>query len=373
MIDTVILTVPREKLFDIAGALPWELKDRRGGYEKWIKNPSTENKATGLKFPTLTGIKRKTGVKEWVSTVKIEFSVAKLLFLNNLDELEEKDFSKVIAILCERMQQMGVIVSKQVLENAEVSAIHYSRNISLLNGYTAQYAILELGKINLNKRFDLTKARYVNDGQSITIFSALHSFVIYDKIADLKKSSKRSIDRDQTSYQQSLFSELNKLQEVLRLEVRLSKKQKLNSVFMKLGFAKDPTFRDAFSLKKSQAVLKYYWDTMIKNNATALFAYSMTPNELLVQLFLARKTMKPKQAFALLGFMLAAKEGNGMRETRSIISKYSDDRTWYRFVAEYKGISRELAKLRPRDWLDQVEVQLREYKAFRINKGSIAL
>ena len=71
--------------------------------------------------------------------------------------------------------------------------------------------------------------------------------------------------------------------------------------------------------------------------------------------------------------MLAAKEGSGMRETRSIISKYSDDRTWYRFVAEYKNISKELAKLRPRDWLDQVEAQLAEYKPFRINKGDVAL
>ena len=268
---------------------------------------------------------------------------------------------------------MGVIVSKQLLENADVSAIHYSRNIALSEGYTAQYVILELGKINLNRRFDLTKARYVNEGQSITIFSVAHSFVIYDKISDLQKSSKRAIDWDQSPYQRSLFSELNKLQEILRLEVRLSKKQKLNSMFVKLGFAKDPTFREAFSLKKSQAVLKEYWDTMIKSNATALFAYSMTPNELLVQLFLARKTMKPKQAFALLGFMLAAKEGNGMRETRSIISKYSDDRTWYRFVAEYKSISRELAKLRPRDWLDQIEAQLRKYKPFRTNKSGIAL
>jgi hypothetical protein len=57
--------------------------------------------------------------------------------------------------------------------------------------------------------------------------------VVYDKIADLQKSEKRSIDKDQTEYQMSLFDEIQSQGsplEVIRFEVRLNKKVKFNQI-----------------------------------------------------------------------------------------------------------------------------------------------
>ncbi len=374
MIDTIILSIPRPKTIEldlrIQGVGLWGLQSRAKGFEKYIRNPSINDKKTGLYFPRLTGIKRTMQGNAAGQTLKIEFSAPKLIYKNNLDELEENDFDRLVQTLGDRMKRMGIIVSREVLEQASVTAVHYSKNIVLSGGYTSQYVLSELGKINLAKRFDLTRARYMNDGQSITLYTIAHSLILYDKIADLVKPDKRAIDKEQGPYQRSLFESLEKQDEVLRFEVRLSKKQKLNQVFAKLGYGTHPTFRQVFMLEKSLAVMGDYWQSMIKGSATALFAYSLTAKDLLKQILIADNTLKPKQALYLTGLLQTGKEGNGLREARTILVKYGNDRTWYRIMDDYKAISERLSILRPRDWLEQISNQLTNYKAFQTERLS---
>jgi hypothetical protein len=149
------------------------------------------------------------------------------------------------------------------------------------------------------------------------------------------------------------------------MEVRLSQKQKLNSLFKKMGFAENPTLKDVFSLEKSKAILKYYWDTMIAENSVLLFAYSLTPKDLLKQVLLARKSAKGKTAIYLAGLLLLAREGNGLRELRTILAKRTNDRTWYRLTADLKETTADLSKLRPREWYDQITKELDIYQPFR--------
>ena len=118
MIDTVCLLIPKDKMAFISGISSWELYSKTEEYTKYIRNPSKAERETGKYFPRLTGYKRKFRQD---ANVRIEFSVPKLIYLNNLDELEDKDFSKIIEILQERLQIMGVVISKNTLENASVS------------------------------------------------------------------------------------------------------------------------------------------------------------------------------------------------------------------------------------------------------------
>ncbi len=381
MVDTVILTVPLDKalFLDLRsnGVEPWDLQARTKAYEKFVRNPSVRDAESGLYFPRLTGYKRKNGQLTWQKSMRIEFSAPKLLYQNNLDELADTDFERVVDALLDRLQRMGVILKRQDLCNAEVRSVHYSKNIELTNGYTAQYVIGELGKINLNKRFDLTRARFSNDGQSLYLYTVAHSFVLYDKIADLGKGTKRAIDKEQTPQQMSLFKQFDKKKEILRLEVRLSQKQKMNSLFKKLGFAENPTFRDVFSKAKSKKVVAHYWDTMIAGHSISLFAPSLTAKDLLKQILIARKGAKGKTAVYLTGLLLLGREGNGMRELRSLLCKKNDDRTWYRIAAETREIAADLSKVQPRDWYDQVQKALKSYRQYRtekvINSGQVAL
>jgi hypothetical protein len=67
---------------------------------------------------------------------------------------------------------------------------------------------------------------------------------VYDKINDLSKPKKRATDKDQTKQQFSIFDYIqgnNNRLEVLRLEIRLSKKRKMNEILKQLEYKKEIT------------------------------------------------------------------------------------------------------------------------------------
>ena len=354
-------------LSEVAG---WELYSHTDQYSKFVRNPSKVEKETGDYFPRLTGYRRGFSQE---ANVRMEFSVPKLLYLNNLDELEDKDLPKVIEVLQDRLKTMGVIVTKLMLENASVSSVHFSKNIVLQDGYTVSHLISEMNKVNLRKSFDFAKTRFINDGQSLYAHTTSHQLVIYDKIADLGKDKKRAIDKDQTLYQRSLFAKLNKEdepQEIVRFEIRLSQKQKMNRVLEGLGYQKNPVFRQVFNTEMSKKVVTDYWKKLIKERNLGLFSLSVSIKDILRTLFLADKTLKPKQAIYLLGLFMLAKDENGMRQLRTIIAKRSHDRTWYRIAKDMQEASELITKNKLRDWVTQIDKSLDDFKAYKQNRLS---
>lgn len=373
MIDTICILIPKTKMTILElsrqGVPAWNLHSRTEQYDKFVKNPSKSDLDSGLYFPRLTGYKRKNFVQD--TNVRIEFSAPKLLYLNNLDELEEKDFSKIVETLRDRLKTMGIVIEKSVLEKASVSSVHFSRNILLEDGYTANHLISEMNKVNLRKSFDLARSRYINDGQSLYAHTTSHEFVIYDKIADLGKDKKRAIDKEQPMYQLSLFDELKKADEmieVIRFEVRLNHKQKMNSVLEQLGYSKNPTFKDIFSAEISKKVVTEYWKKLIKERSLGLFSISLSLKDILRTLYLADKKIKPKQAIYFIGLFMLGKDENGMRELRSIVSKKCHDHTWYRLVKDMQKASELITKNKVRDWVTQIDKKLENYKPYKTKK-----
>jgi len=368
MIDTICLLIPKEKMRFITGVSNWDLYSKSEQYSKFVRNPSKTEKSTGKYFPRLTGYKRRFSQE---ANVRVEFSAPKLLFLNNLDELEDKDFSIIVVTLQDRLLDMGVIVSKSIIQNASVSSIHFSKNILLKDGYTASHLISEMNKVNLQKIFDFAKTRFINDGQSLYVHATSHQFVIYDKVADLKKGKKRAIDKDQTCYQKSLFAEFVKekeLKEIIRFEIRLNHKQKMNKVLEDLGYTKNPTFKEVFSVEVSKKVVSDYWKRIIKERNLGIFSISLSVKDILQTLFLADKKLKPRQAIYLLGLFMLAKDENGMRQLRTIVSKRSHDRTWYRIVKDMQYSSELITKNNLRDWVVQIDEALEDYKPYKCKK-----
>lgn len=370
MIDTICLLIPRKNMVYLSGVSSWELYSKTDQYEKYVRNPNKAEKAMGKYFPRLTGYKRRFSQD---ANVRIEFSAPKLLYLNNLDELEDKDFPIIIKTLQERLKIMGVNVFKPILENASVSSVHFSKNILLRDGYTASHLISEMNKTNLPKSFDFAKTRFMNDGQSLYAHTTSHQLVIYDKIADLNKGKKRAIDKEPTHYQKSLFAEIKKeKQEIIRFEIRINQKQKLNKLLETLGYQKNPTFKDAFSSEMSKKVVTDYWEKLIKGRNVGLFSLSQSLKDILQTLFLADKTLKPKQVIYFLGLFTLAKDENGMRQLRTIVSKRSGDRTWYRIVKDMQKVNELITKNNQRDWVRQIDENLEEYKPYKIKNNPIA-
>jgi len=364
MIDTIILSIPKYLVKNRNGTekLGWDAQSNntQSGYAKWVRNPSKLEKETGKYYPKLTGYKRFSDY-----FVKLEFSIPKLIYYNNLDEVEDINFEKIIKILYARLYEMDVKINTDVLSNANVSAIHYSKNIELHNGYTADYIIRELKKTNKRKSFDNTTFRYSNDGHSFQMYTKAHSFVIYDKIADIHKTLKRSTDRDITDYQQSLFSQLNNKKEILRLEVRLSETRKMKNVLEEIGYKDEYVFSKLFSKEISKKVINKYWNVLMKD-ARICFLPINSPKHILELICIKYPKMKHLKKLQMGMLCLLASDEGGIPETRQILMKGNDYRGWNNLIKDYKELSENIGSVKSREWIEIIEEAITNFNTYHI-------
>ena len=369
MLDTVILTIPRG-FYRIPKPYMFqpnaEILRGPGNYlVKCMNNPTATDKKNGIYRPRMTLMKRMTRNGAELP-LKIEFSAAKLLYGNNVEELQEKDFESIVAALRKAMDEMGVVVSSEDIINAKVSAFHPSKNIELKSGYTSRFVIKEIKNVNASKKFDADHKDFRNEGQAFQFYTNSHSFVMYDKVQDLKKPMKRAMDKDQNSVQLSLFDTLTKKEkkEVLRIEARLAKKVKLNSVLKNLGYEENPTFKDIFKKELCQKILQSYWQEIITSENLFVFDMETNPKKTLERIFKNKPSTKPKEAIYLVGLRVLSKEG--IRDTRAIIEQYAATRTWYRLAKDLPFLD-EISNKTYHGWVKQINDSLDAFVPFRLS------
>ncbi len=376
MIDTVILSLPRDQMQTLVSSRgrffpEWTLQKSGRNHRIWIKNGRKQYKDTDPYYPRLTAYNRqdeRTG--KVIKMVNIEFSVAKLLYNNNLNEVNDSEFSDIIETLKKKLLVMGEIISQFNLANASVSGFDPAKNIVLGDGYVCSAVIRELGKINVSKKLELTKVTFKNDGQALQIYSKNYSVVFYDKIADLNQKKHRAVDKDQTPLQLSLFKEIKKrapFLEVLRLEVRLRNKQKMNSVLKMLGLTENPTFKDVCKKDVCQKVVRWYWETIIKGENVFLFELENNPKRLLRKILKKKETIKAKESIYLVGLNLLCKDEGGIRELRQILEKRIKQRNWYRISDNIKELNEFTSKAGLHSWVKQIEECLEKFETYKIN------
>ena len=242
MIDTIVLTL-RQNMFTIIdhdkfspstkGLYDQTDYYRLGGRSNMVckQNPTQSELKIGIYKPRLTITKRFNEYHQFEIMMKVEFSIPKLLFGNNFDEMDGTEFNKAVGLLQQKLKQMSVLVFEKFLINAPVSAIHYSKNIPLTD-YSTPYSYLEkIYKTNINEKLDLNQTDFRNEGHSLKYRANSFEIAFYDKLKDLDKariSEKRAEEKD-NAIQLNLFEKIKvkKPFEVLRMEARLNKKQKL--------------------------------------------------------------------------------------------------------------------------------------------------
>jgi hypothetical protein len=371
MLDTVILNIPQE---DYAISNPFKFKppakgliDNSEGHFKYINNRTAEDRERGIYKPRLTINKR--GCR---FDLKVEFSAPKLLLGSNLDELEESDFGAVVGKLKIMMASMGVDVLPDAIENAKVSVFHPSKNIPLTGGYTATFAIRELSKINLSKKFDLERVKYRNDGHLLHLYSRVHSVVLYDKINDMGKPEKRAVDKEQTSQQTTIFHEIKedkKKIEVLRFEVRLADKKKTNEVLEKIGYNPSPAFKDIFKKDICQKIANLYWEMFWENENWFLFEMADDPQDLLQRILLSCPKTKVKQMIYLVGLRALCRDDGGIRGLRTMLSGGKPGIKWANIGRDLKKIEEAKSGCQLYGFIDDIRSNLKEFKAFRYENG----
>ncbi|MBP7700525.1 hypothetical protein KA111_00525 [Candidatus Woesebacteria bacterium] len=349
MLDTVVLvmhegyTIQNPDRFEPSARILTEGSGYMGGrgYMQCKQNPTKSELKAGFYKPRLTLTKRFTNFGTFGLSLKIELSLPKLIYGNNFDELNDSDFDKVLDKLQQRLKSMDVLVFKHVLANTLISSVHYSKNIPITDGRRPKYWMDKIAEANISKILDTNQVDYRNEGHLFKTHTNSFEIAFYDKIKDLemsKISSKRSYEND-NEIQLDLFDELKNRKaffEVLRMEVRLNKRQKINSIFKKLYIFKEPTFQNIFSSEISVKVLLYYLDK-IREKRPAIFDYRITSTKkFLTETIISNPNIGANRLFQILGAKLAFDEF-GMRETRNILDKYSN-RSWYRLVNQIKNV-----------------------------------
>jgi hypothetical protein len=271
--------------------------------------------------------------------LKIELSLPKLLFGNNFNELQSKDFPSLITKLQPTLQEMGVQTSKKSLSTAAVSAVHYSKNIPLMDGSTPYHFISKIKEANIQLSLDVNQTDYRNDGHSYKWHCNSYEVVFYDKIRDLEKaktSDKRAIEKD-NAIQMRLFDTLpdKKKFEILRMEVRLNKRTKIKQLFKKLHIKSDLTFKSLFKRSISRTVLLHYIDEL-EGKRPMLLDYKATDKALLTDLIFNNPKLTHKRIFQLYGLKKAT-ELIGIRELRGMFGK-SNQRSWNRLMVDVKEV-----------------------------------
>jgi hypothetical protein len=292
--------------------------------------------------------------KVFITTLRIEFSIPKLLFGNNFDEVEESHFEQVIKRLYETLYSMSVIVAPHFLQDAPVSAIHYSKNIVLTDYLTPSLILKELSKINLNLKLDLNQTDFRNEGHSLKFRANSYEISLYDKKKDLQKaktSEKRAMERD-NEIQLELFDQWKPKApfEVLRMEIRLNKRAKINQIFNKLKIISDLSFRSVFKKDIAQRVLLYYLNEM-KSGYSMLAYRPKSIKDFIADFKINNLKIKIRKMLQMLALKLAIEE-MGIREFREVIKPYGrHNLSTYIFpegsLAPLKDIQQSLTEFKP--------------------------
>ena len=369
MIDTVKIRIPKEKMRTLVGDnFPkWELvgQDARK-YKRLAKNPTLNQKKENY-FPKLWSYARWLDGKYQSVYIIIEFSVPKLLFQNSLYEVVENDFRAVILALKDRLQEMGEIMSMETLENAEVMSVHASKNI-ILKEYITLSILKELRKINISKKFHLSEEKFKNGGHILHIYTDIHSVSFYDKLFELDQGPTKAFDKDQTPSQKTLYLKIKKLNpmlEVLRMEVRLIRRPKMNSVLKNLGFKENPTLKDVFKKDICQKIVLFYWEEVIKGENIFLFELSNNPMKLYARILQTNPKIKVKEAMNLVALSVLAKDDGGIREFRTLTEKRTKQRNWYRISDGIKKLNKLAEKQPLHSWVKQIDDAIKEFKPLK--------
>jgi hypothetical protein len=352
MIDTIVLSLTPE-MYQISDpdkfkpSAHWALlsqnKENRVRYHSIVskQNATKKELLNGIYKPHLTLAYHRNiqGVVE--PLLKIELSLPKLLYGNNFNELQYKDFRAISNKLTDALATMGVIVTAENLAIAPVVAIHYSKNIPLTDGSTPYHYINKIKEANVRFSLDTNQTDYRNEGHSYKWHCNAYEVVFYDKIKDLEKarqSSKRAIEKD-NELQQHLFKTFatrHKL-EFLRMEVRLNKRAKIKQLFKKLKIAADLTFKKLFKPAIAKKVLLYYLDELEQNRSPLLNVKISDDKKFLSQLSFDNPAIMPKQAMMMLGFKRAL-EAAPLRELKTIIGR-NKPQGWYRLINDAKNVA----------------------------------
>lgn len=348
MIDTIVILLSEEQFKVFKPEMFYPTADKLlspsyhmgGSYSQARQNPPKHEMRLGVYKPRLTLTKRLKGIQRYETTLKVEYSVPKLLFGNNFDELDQSDIAKATERLRSVLNQMGVYTTIENIQKARIGAIHYSKNIPLTDHTSPSMYLRELTKVNMNMKLDVNQTDFRNGGHSLKYRTNKREIVFYDKMKDLQQarfSEKRSEEIDNV-IQLDLFCEkkVQKPLEVLRMEIRLGDMSNIRRSLLDADIKADIVYADLCNGDVARAVIKSYWSQMRDNYIPMLSEQDMEPEDYLSMLMCNNPRVSKSRLLSFVGVKVLT-DTIGLRALRTALQGFGYT-GWYRLINDLKSL-----------------------------------
>lgn len=242
-----------------------------------LRPPETADYLPGVEvFETLTEDR-----KSLRYALKLDFSAPKLLFGNSLQEITEADKGFIFHRVKTALAGVGIIVEIKDIAEANVTAVHFCKNIALPREMKMRDVLDELKKVDINKTVDVTLKEYKSGGRVLSIYSGTVERAFYDKISDALKPKNKRKDKNHIDREREIIERF-KLQdrEVFRYEYRLKKTQTVRRDLSRALERKygPISFGDLFTAGLFKKMAFGSWRAFIKRPENQLALFGSTNN-----------------------------------------------------------------------------------------------
>lgn len=228
-------------------------------YIGFTRTATKQEKHDGFYCPKVT-IHKLTG------SCTIEFSLPKLFFGNNLQELCLKDCRLLVKSLQLRLLLFGIGVDEETLLAADLYRVDFGKNFDLTPLCTVPEALYMLNRCIGFGRKSIYQIQYQNGGRALRLQNASTDLLLYDKLHSYEMvgmSGKMSVETDHYC-QKPLYEILNVSgKSVLRIEKRFANRRAVKRLFALYGII-SPTFGDIFNPKIGRDIITTEWQMLVK-------------------------------------------------------------------------------------------------------------
>lgn len=187
-------------------------------------------------------------------TLNLSFCPAKVLFGNNLFEVQKKDFKFLLHTVCNMLGQEGWEIDPQVLRLHPLSGIDYAKIFASI--YDSDQVLGLVDSVENHRRLTKAYTRFPNDGKSSAFQYKHRRLYIYDKTKELLTDRKLA--------QELQMFLVDSKYTFFRWEYNMRFAKEIQRELEKQGIYITNTFENLFDEAIGQQILSYYISEVIE-------------------------------------------------------------------------------------------------------------
>lgn len=288
-----------------------------------------------------------------------EASIPKLIKGENITGLNEAQFVEVVTTISDFCKKVGVFIFPYLIRTAVPTLVAIGENINLTNFCHVSNALKVLKPFDYKPHFSQRLVDFSdqkNGGKEVIFSLTNETLKAYDKAREIKNSSETDKELEIANLLKDGQYSLNDqpASEILRVELTLKTKRKIQQKFKSYLKGKIPTLENIFKREIWHEILK---DEVKKsfNHPLQKMVFLALESQPYIDNFLD-ENYKHIQTKDTVKGILSSLQTLGLAQTRkNYLEKYKSRQTWYNYLKRLKELEKHF------DWtalskLDNVKV-----------------